>query len=350
MGGQTLKGSPEPIAALNKVRILEYSSSFADREPLVDVRTFCPVVKLSEHLCPYLRKSAAEMLNAAQASLPPNHRLIIHTCLRTLAMQQHGWDNYFKKKREEHPEWPLSTLRRTVNKYYAPYDQPAPPGHCTGGAVDIGVLGPGDVTLDVLGPTKGWDAAYTWSEKIGEDARKNRMMMVNAMLDAGFSNCRDEYWHYSYGDSAWAVRVGKKECPYGWTHPDAYIDLCNPSSALTTETRTNRDQEGRPVRVEAHVNVGKLDNSAQPTIQFRLNWSHSVPAVIDILVDNASNNAELFKELFIGDGKNNWTPVDADNIDLHGGKVRLRLLPVQDRVYISNSDANRDKQAVGTAS
>jgi D-alanyl-D-alanine dipeptidase len=35
------------------------------------------------------------------------------------------------------------------------------------------------------------------------------------MLGAGFSNCRDEWWHYSYGDAAWAVRTGRKTCVYG---------------------------------------------------------------------------------------------------------------------------------------
>jgi D-alanyl-D-alanine dipeptidase len=41
------------------------------------------------------------------------------------------------------------------------------------------------------------------------------------MLDVGFSNCRDEYWHYSFGDSAWAVRIGASECPYGLALPPA---------------------------------------------------------------------------------------------------------------------------------
>ncbi len=41
------------------------------------------------------------------------------------------------------------------------------------------------------------------------------MILVEAMLGAGFSNCRDEFWHYSYGDAAWAVRTGAPYCIYG---------------------------------------------------------------------------------------------------------------------------------------
>jgi D-alanyl-D-alanine dipeptidase len=65
----------------------------------------------------------------------------------------------------------------------------------------------------------GWAAAPTWIETISPTAKANRMLMVQAMLGAGFSNCRDEYWHYSYGDSAWAVRVGSRECSYGLVKP-----------------------------------------------------------------------------------------------------------------------------------
>src|SRR5262249_25428650 len=113
-------GAPEPIAALNRVKILETG------EPLVELRDFCPDVQVMERVCPYLRRTAAEMLNRAQSSLPPGHRLRIGTALRTLTMQKSGWDNYFQRMKEEHPGWPLSALRRATNQYFAPYDQPAP--------------------------------------------------------------------------------------------------------------------------------------------------------------------------------------------------------------------------------
>ena len=40
-------------------------------------------------------------------------------------------------------------------------------------------------------------------------------MLHDAMVSVGFSNCRDEWWHYSYGDAGWAVRVGEQHCFYG---------------------------------------------------------------------------------------------------------------------------------------
>jgi len=102
-----------------------------------------------------------------------------------------------------------------TNRFFAPVDQKAPPGHCTGGAVDVQLLGPGGKPLDVTSPFTGWQAAPTWIEGLTPEAKRNRMILVEAMLGAGFSNCRDEFWHYSYGDAAWAVRVGADYCIYG---------------------------------------------------------------------------------------------------------------------------------------
>jgi D-alanyl-D-alanine dipeptidase len=34
-------------------------------------------------------------------------------------------------------------------------------------------------------------------------------------MDAGFSNCYDEWWHWSYGDAGWACRLGHSHAIYG---------------------------------------------------------------------------------------------------------------------------------------
>jgi len=203
------KGALEPIAALNRVRIIESG------EPLVDIRQACPTVVVMETARPYLRKTVAEMLNEAASRLPQGIRLSVSTALRTLDEQRHYWDDYYARLRTEHPAWSEAVLRRATNRYFAPTDQPAPPGHCTGGAVDVQLIGPDGQPLDMTSPLTGWEAAYTWTEKISDEARRNRTLMVETMLGVGFSNCREEFWHYSYGDSAWAVRTGHTTCPYG---------------------------------------------------------------------------------------------------------------------------------------
>jgi D-alanyl-D-alanine dipeptidase len=207
------QGAAEPIRALNRVRTVESG------ELLVDIRLWCPDVVVMDKARPYLRRTVADMLNSAPPMLPEGVRLRVSTALRSIDEQRRHWDCYYSRMREEHPRWTEAALCRAANRYFAPTDQPAPPGHCTGGAVDVQLLGEDGEPLDMSSPLSGWDAAHTWTMRISEGARRNRMMMVRAMLAAGFSNCREEFWHYSYGDSAWAVRTGVQTCPYGLVVP-----------------------------------------------------------------------------------------------------------------------------------
>ena len=230
MSKPEMQGAPEPFHLLNKIPIFECG------EPLVDIREACPFVVPRPGLLPYLRVTVTQMLNRAQDSLPPGYRFAIGSALRTLDMQgSMYWRNYHKLAREK-PHLPTSALRRITNKYFAPPDAPAPPGHTTGGAIDVGLLGPDFKNRDVIAPTKGWEAAYTWSDLIGPEARFHRSLIINALSGAGFSNCRDEWWHWSYGDNAWAVRTGSEFAFYGLHPPPDGFTFVPRSSALGTRT------------------------------------------------------------------------------------------------------------------
>jgi D-alanyl-D-alanine dipeptidase len=327
-------GAPEPIAALNRVRILEQTLPFTQREPLVDVRVACPDVVWTERVCPYLRRSVAEMVNKAQAALPPGCHLRAGTALRTLAMQSGGWDGYFRRMQEEHPTWPLSALRRATNKYYAPYDQKAPPGHCTGGAIDVGINAPDGSALDMIAPTEGWQAAYTWSDLLSPEAKANRMLMVEAMLGAGFSNCRDEYWHYSYGDSAWAVRVGEKECPYGWAHPPVALETdFEGASAADLQIETERDAKGLVLSAKGSCALppeAPLTPEGQPRFSVGLYWANGVPVTLHLHWP-----ARLpMPDLYLGDGKEEGHPVT--DFERQGDTLTLRILSLHDRRILTN--------------
>jgi D-alanyl-D-alanine dipeptidase len=223
-----LQGSPEPFALLNRIPIHECG------EPLVDIRDACPFVILRPGCLPYLRRTVAAMLNRAQDSLPAGHRFTVSTALRTLDMQSGMyWRNYDRLKADK-PHLPASALRRITNKYFAPPDAKAPPGHTTGGAIDVGLVGPDFHALDMTEPTRGWEAAYTWSDLIGPEAKRNRTMIIHALLGAGFSNCRDEWWHWSYGDNAWSVRTGCTIAMYGLIQPpDGYTFVARSPSAFS---------------------------------------------------------------------------------------------------------------------
>jgi len=206
--------APEPFHRLNRIPIVD------NGEPLVDLRETNPEFSFADYCLPYVRKSVAEALRAATRNLPAHLELRVYTALRTLEQQaEMYWGNY-KRTKEEHPNWPESTVRRMTNRFFAPPDSKAPPGHCTGAAIDVGLhhreTGEG---VDVRSPLEGWNGAPTTAPGLHPESAQNRRILCYAMHSTGLSNCRDEFWHWSYGDSAWAVRVGAPVACYGLIEP-----------------------------------------------------------------------------------------------------------------------------------
>ena len=201
------------MAALNRMPLHESG------EPLVDLRRHCPGLRIARRCLPFLRETVADMVNRANASLPGGLRLWVRTALRTIEMQRDAYSGYFERLRSEHPEWNYAALRRAANRYFAPVDAKAPPGHCTGGAVDVWLVLSSGKPADLTSPFGQWEAPGTFINGLTPRARANRMLLYETMLSVGFSNCEDEFWHYSYGDAAWAVRTGAAVCVYGLVEP-----------------------------------------------------------------------------------------------------------------------------------
>ena len=230
------KGRPEPIRALN--RIPEHEN----HEPLVDMRLACPSIRLArESTIPFARKTVAEMVERAAQRLPNGTYLGVAEAWRPLARQERIFNFMLKSAREAWPKRSEASLRRTACRWAAPTDQKAPPGHCTGAAVDVWLLDKKGEQIDVWSPyVERFHAAPTYTLGLTEEALQNRMMLVETMLAEGFSNCRDEWWHYSFGDAGWAVRTGASECFYGLVELDLKHYAAEEAASLElAKTRTN---------------------------------------------------------------------------------------------------------------
>lgn len=204
------KGRPEPIAALNRVRERD------NGEPLVHVQSIAPRVRIfRKPTIPYVRETVARMMHEVTKSLPRGTYLSISEGWRPLERQRLIYEFMQKCLLEVRPDVDYATMRRILNRWVAPVDQKAPPGHCTGAAVDVYLVDRNGEALDVTSPFSRFQASPTYLYGLTEEAHKNRTLLVDSMLAAGFSNCRDEFWHYSYGDAGWAVRTGRKTCCYG---------------------------------------------------------------------------------------------------------------------------------------
>ena len=226
--------NPEPFRLLNRVPIRD------NGEPLVDLRLAVPELSFADYCLPYVRESVAEALRVALRHLPDKYDLRIFTALRTLEQQaEMYWGNY-RRAQEEHPDWPTATLRRMTNRFFAPPDAKAPPGHCTGGAVDVGLFdratGEG---IDVRSPLEGWTGAPTAVEGLSPESAENRRLLCFVMHATGLSNCRDEFWHWSYGDSAWAVRMGEPIAVYGAIDAPADATRVRGSKLVLSESQSD---------------------------------------------------------------------------------------------------------------
>ncbi len=182
----------------------------------MDVREVAPSLRLLRpQVIPYVRQSVAEMCEKACQALPPGIFLGLVEGWRPIERQQRIYDFMWNCAVEAFPHRNHASLRRTVCRWVAPTDQKAPPGHCTGAAVDVWLVDEGNEPIDVSSPYDRFHAAPTYVLDLSETAHRNRDILVNTMLSVGFSNCRDEWWHYSFGDAGYAVRMGLSECAYG---------------------------------------------------------------------------------------------------------------------------------------
>jgi zinc D-Ala-D-Ala dipeptidase len=215
------RGRPEPVHLLDLVPCEE------NGEPLVDLRVAAPSVRIVRpQTIPWCRQRVAAMAEAAAALLPEKIYLGVTDAWRPIERQQRIYDFMTRCAREAFPHRPHASIRRTVNRWVAPPYRKAPPGHCTGAALDVVLLDEQGEQIDVSAPFSRFQAAPTYSIGLEPEAQRHRLMLLEAMQAAGFSNCRDEWWHYSYGDAGWAVRMSEPCCFYGLAHldPELYAE------------------------------------------------------------------------------------------------------------------------------
>jgi D-alanyl-D-alanine dipeptidase len=181
-----------------------------------------------------LRRTVAEKLCAAAELLPNGVRLNIIEGWRAPHIQARMYRTIWNRWQEQHPDWSEATLRRIVNRFSAPVDDPrAPPPHTTGGAVDLILADATGEPLDLSFPYDAFDPrSYPFAAPgLSEMARRNRDLLRVALEAVNITNYPSEYWHWSYGDQGWAYRGGHPHAVYGavtppdWTpDPEELVD------------------------------------------------------------------------------------------------------------------------------
>lgn len=203
---------------LKKVKIIENNEPLVFLKDHLDKDIFIDLVDLDididnkERL--FLRKKVVQMLNKAQRKLPKGYHLIIKDAFRSKDMVLKMYDKYFKKIKEEKPNLTEKEIDLFIRNKLAMPDDSVPPGHMTGGAVDVVLCDDNGKHINTRNSNYNFlnnpKHQYTFAKDLAPDIKRNRMILYKALTRVGFSNFFKEYWHYSYGDGYWALKHMKK--------------------------------------------------------------------------------------------------------------------------------------------
>jgi len=223
----------EPVSAMRGIPIHD------NGEPLVDfVEHYPELVWVERHpVFDYQRHrlsrlGVAERLGKAAAALPEGIRLAVVEGWRPPEVQRRMYAATQDRLSRAHPEWDAARLQREVERFSAPMDNDAPPPHTTGGAVDVHLVDADGQPLDLTSPFEMLDGAVApmAAPGLSEASAANRDTLRAAMESAGFTNYPLEFWHWSYGDQAWAYRGSHPAAHYAAIQPGDFSDAEVPFS------------------------------------------------------------------------------------------------------------------------
>lgn len=172
------------------------------------------------------RAGVAERLVAADAAVKElGLRLEIVDAYRSIATQSGLWRFFWDKIAAERPDVDEAGREALVRTFvsdprrFDPQDDTTWPIHSTGGSVDVMLVDASSGAM--LDHGAGFDEAHERSftdhyERLlregaiaPDDARlRARRILVNAMVNAGFTNYAYEFWHFDYGTQlhVWTLR------------------------------------------------------------------------------------------------------------------------------------------------
>lgn len=208
-------------------------------EPLVSLRNLNPLrfVIISEYYrnripgaveeC-YVREGLARLLSKAAKEMPAGWQFVIYDGWRPIKVQQSLYNSYYKMLVLKYPDKQPSELRALASKYVSlPSDDPDKPSpHNTGGAIDLGIRNEREHDLDMgsrfddFGTRSRTDYFELEAQKgvaAPEDRMclENRRILYSLMIDVGFTNYPEEWWHYDYGNQFWAKLNREQNAMYG---------------------------------------------------------------------------------------------------------------------------------------
>lgn len=162
------------------------------------------------------RQGVVQRLHNAASLLPDNWDIVVRAGYRPLAVQRQLLQSLAQHMQHKDPLLSAEQALDQARLFVADPARKLPP-HCVGAAVDIEVIDAASGKLVDMGCPANTDApiAHTHSPLASKQQQKNRHILLEAMLAAGFANLAYEWWHYSYGDGYWAAFYNQPHALYG---------------------------------------------------------------------------------------------------------------------------------------
>lgn len=187
-------------------------------DALVQIVDYAPLarIRIDADVVPLVRPEVAVRLAEATELLAKEGiTLFVWHAYRSPQYQQQLYDIRRSDLEMLHGSWPLNIVHRETNRAVAPVDPHVPPPHCTGAAVDVLPMRDGVfLDFDHL-PPEDWSLAPTCCDEVSQETQALRHHLCSILESTGLSNYPEEFWHYSYGDQAWAARTGAPHALYG---------------------------------------------------------------------------------------------------------------------------------------
>lgn len=90
-------------------------------------------------------------------------------------------------------------------------------GHPTGAAVDVTIVDASGNNIDMgtkIADFSSPEEIKTFAENLSDTQKKNRKLLHDVLINAGFAPFYGEWWHFSYGDREWACFYEKPSSLY----------------------------------------------------------------------------------------------------------------------------------------
>lgn len=161
------------------------------------------------------RRGVVERLQLASQKLPTHWTIVVKAGYRPYEVQLSVLHAFIDESKKVNLDWIEEQHLVQARTYVADPRIVCPP-HTTGGAIDIEVQDSrSGLSVDMgCPPNTDNEIAFLHSDLLSPEQYKNRMLLLDAMLVAGFAPNPYEWWHYQYGETYWAAFYGHEETLY----------------------------------------------------------------------------------------------------------------------------------------